>query len=128
MDAGTVPALADADDADDAATANAGPGIAGSSVAESAVAASAVVTSAVAAPTAAAPTAPTAAAPAAVAWPAMPAADAFFGECIIHRYEQYPGKHHIQWVRDWTRVTRRKGGLTGWGKALHTANVASHVR
>ena len=125
MDAGTVPALAnadDADDADDAATANAGPGIAGSSVAESAVAASAVVTSAVAAPTAAAPTAPTAAAPAAVAWPAMPAADAFFGECIIDRYEQSPGRHHVQWHHEWERVTRRTYGITGWAKVLHTTN------
>ena len=125
MDAGTVPALAnadDADDADDAAIANAGPEIAGSSVAESAVAASAVVTSAVAAPTAAAPTAPTAAAPAAVAWPAMPAADAFFGECIIDRYEQSPGRHHVQWYHEWERVTRGKYGITGWAKVLHTTN------
>ena len=102
MAASMTPAIASADGA--AATAIVGPAITEYSVAESAVAASAV------------------AAPAAGAWPAAPAADAFFGECIIDRAEQAPGIHHVQWTHDWNRVTERRAGITGWAKVLHTTD------
>ena len=95
MAASITPAIASADGA--AATAIVGPAITECSVAESAVAASPVAASAVAACAVVAP--------AAGAWPAAPAADAFFGECIIDRADQAPGIHHVQWTHNWNRVT-----------------------